>query len=167
MKFWHSAEQWLLGSMVLALTAVACIWILLAPIPTVFANLAATTLLIALLLVSLIMTRLIRSTRRQLAAALQGRASAEQAEMELRRAVDAIPALVWSAMPDGSRDFHSQRWLQFTGLSADEAGGEGWIATLHPQDRAAAVDGWRSAVATGKPLELEIRGRSADGEYRW
>jgi len=167
MKSWHSAEQLLLGSMVLAFMAVACVWLLLGPIPMAFAYLTAIALLIALLLASLIMMRLVGSTRSQLAAALQGRARAEQAEGELRLAVDAIPALVWSATPDGSRDFHSQRWLEFTGLSADEAGGEGWIAALHPQDRAAAVDKWRLAVATGKPFEVEVRGRSAGGEYRW
>jgi PAS domain-containing protein len=142
-KSWHPAEQWMLGSVVPALMAAACIWLLLGSIPMAFAYLTATALLIALLLVSLIMTRLVWSTRRQLAAALQGRARAEQAERELRLAVNAIPALVWSATPDGSRDFHSQRWLEFTGLGADEADGEGWIAALHPQDRAAVVDKWR------------------------
>jgi PAS domain S-box-containing protein len=167
MKSRHAAEQCLLGSMLLALLAAACIWLMPGPIPTAVAYFIAIALVIALLLASLIMSRLVGNTRSQLAAALQGRARAEQAERELRLAVDAVPALVWSARPDGSRDFHSRRWLEFTGLSADQAAGQGWIAAVHPEDRAKAADKWRAAVAAGEPFEVELRGRSAGGEYRW
>ncbi len=85
MKSWRSAEQWLLGSMVLALVAAACIWLVLGPAPTAPGDLLAIVLLIALLLVSLIMMRMVGSTRRQMEAALQGRASAEQRATEALR----------------------------------------------------------------------------------
>jgi PAS domain S-box-containing protein len=167
MKPWRSVEQWLLGSMLLALVTLACIWFVRSPAPMVPAYLIAMVLLVALLLASWIVTRLVGSIRRQTEAALQGRARAEQAQRELRLVVDAIPAPVWSARPDGSRDFHSQRWLEFTGLSAEAASGEGWLAAVHPKDRAAIRDQWRSATAAGEPFEVESRGRSASGEYRW
>src|SRR6266700_2724929 len=38
---------------------------------------------------------------------------------------------------------------------------------FHLEDRARAVDKWRQALATGEPFEVEARGRSASGEYRW
>ena len=85
MKSWRSAEQWLLGSMVLALVAAACIWLVLGPAPTAPGDLLAIVLLIALLLVSLIMMRMVGSTRRQMEAALQGRARAEQRATEALR----------------------------------------------------------------------------------
>jgi len=85
MKSWRSAEQWLLGSMVLALVAAACIWLVLGPAPTAAGDLLAIVLLIALLLVSLIMMRMVGSTRRQMEAALQGRARAEQRATEALR----------------------------------------------------------------------------------
>jgi predicted membrane chloride channel (bestrophin family) len=47
MKSWHSAEQWMLGSMVPALMAVVCIWLPLGPIPTAFAYSTAIAILIA------------------------------------------------------------------------------------------------------------------------
>ena len=53
---------------------------------------------------------------------------AEKAQSSHNALVNTIPALVWSARPDGSRDFHSQRWLEFTGLSPAEAAGAGWAA---------------------------------------
>ena len=80
---------------------------------------------------------------------------------------DTIPALAWSALPDGSRDFLSQRWLEYTGFSAEDGLGWGWTAAFHPGDRAAFVDAWRATLEVGKPLEAEARLRRADGQYRW
>jgi len=85
MKSWRSAEQWLLGSMVLALVAAACIWLVFGPAPTAPGDLLAIVLLVALLLVSMIMMRMVGSTRRQMEAALQGRARAEQRATEALR----------------------------------------------------------------------------------
>jgi PAS domain-containing protein len=48
--------------------------------------------------------------------------------------VDVIPTLAWSARPDGSADFFNQRWLDYTGLSAEQARDWGWMDALHPDD---------------------------------
>ena len=86
---------------------------------------------------------------------------------QLRLVIDTIPALAWSALPDGSRDFLNQRWLEYTGLSLEQGRGWGWQAAIHPEDRAKFVDEWRAALAAGEPWETEERVRRADGEYRW
>ena len=52
------------------------------------------------------------------------------AEDDLRLIIDTVPALAWSALPDGSRDFLNQRWLDYTGLSLQEGLGWGWKAAL-------------------------------------
>jgi hypothetical protein len=44
----------------------------------------------------------------------------EKAE-DMRLVVDTIPALVWSARPDGSAEFFNQHWLEYNGLSAEQA----------------------------------------------
>jgi two-component system, LuxR family, sensor kinase FixL len=85
----------------------------------------------------------------------------------VRLIVDTIPALVWSALPDGSRDFLSRGWLEYTGLASAEGLGWGWTASVHLDDRARFVDEWRAAVAAGTPFRMEARVRRADGEYRW
>ena len=84
-KSWRSAEQWLLGSMVLALAAAAFIWLVLGPAPAAPAYLTAVVLLIASLLASLIMMRRVGTTRRQMEAVLHGRARAEQHAIEAQR----------------------------------------------------------------------------------
>jgi PAS fold len=57
--------------------------------------------------------------------------------------------------------------LDYYGLSLQEAREWGWKNLVHPGDLAGIVDKWRTAVATGKPYEHEVRARTASGEYRW
>jgi PAS domain S-box-containing protein len=45
--------------------------------------------------------------------------------------------------------------------------GWGWTAVTHPEDVDGAVKKWKAALATGEPIEQEIRVRQADGSYRW
>jgi PAS domain S-box-containing protein len=97
---------------------------------------------------------------------LQAEAVAKQAERELRLAIKTIPALVWTALPDGTLDFINQRWEEI-GLSLDNLQGSEWINVLHPDERREVADKWRIAVETGTPYENIERVRRADGEYRW
>src|SRR5882757_6318131 len=81
LKSWRSAEQWLLGSMVLALAMAAFIWLVLGPAPAAPAYLTAVVSLLA----SLIMMLRVGTTRRQMEAVLHGRARAEQHAIEALR----------------------------------------------------------------------------------
>jgi PAS domain S-box-containing protein len=99
-------------------------------------------------------------------AAKQAEERIRQNENELRIIIDAIPAMSWSALPDGSPDFFNQRWLAYTGLSLEE-GRSCWMLAFHPEERPRIEEEWRATVATGAPFEKEARIRRADGEYRW
>src|SRR6266853_1507445 len=91
----------------------------------------------------------------------------ENSENRLRTIIDTIPALAWSARPDGSAEFFNGRWLDYAGLSAEEASDWGWTVALHPQDRGRLVDYWRHLLASGEAGEIEARLRRFDGEFRW
>jgi len=95
-----------------------------------------------------------------------GTRQTRQAE-DVRLVVDTIPALAWSAGPDGSAKFFNRRWLDYAGLSAEEASDCGWTVALHPEDRDRLTDYWRQILASGTPGEIEARLRRYDGEYRW
>ena len=87
---------------------------------------------------------------------------------QLRNVIETIPAMAWTARPDGSNAFVNRRWKEFTGLSAEETAGSGWTAAVHPDERQAYWEKWRASLATGEPFECEARFRcAADGEYRW
>ena len=94
-------------------------------------------------------------------------AKLQKSEDRLRLAIDTIPALVWSARPDGSVDFVNQRWEEYTGLSLEEGLGWTWRETVHPDDLEGFVREWRAAVDSGEPMRTEVRVRGADGKYRW
>src|SRR5258706_12880701 len=85
----------------------------------------------------------------------------------LRLIIDTIPALVWSALPDGSVDFINQRHREFTGLSLEDVRGWRWTAIVHPDDRNRVVDEWRMALETSNPVKSECRLRRANGDYCW
>ena len=53
---------------------------------------------------------------------------------DVRLIIDSVPTLAWSARPDGSAEFFNRRWLDYTGLSAEEALDWGWKVTIHPDD---------------------------------
>src|ERR1700689_676622 len=95
--------------------------------------------------------------------------SSEQARQaqDARPVIDTIPTLAWSARSDGSADFFNQRWLDYTGLSAEEARDWGWTVAVHADDLKALLDYWRSVLASGEPGEIEGRLRQFDGVYRW
>jgi PAS domain S-box-containing protein len=123
-------------------------------------------LVIVFLLTPLTVTGLVRRSRKLTEAALRAEVVAKKAERELRLAINTIPALVWSTLPDGSLDFINQRWQEI-GLSLDDLRGSEWVNVLHPDERTGVADRWRTAVETGTPYENIERVRRADGEYRW
>jgi PAS domain S-box-containing protein len=88
-------------------------------------------------------------------------------EDELRRLVNVLPGLVWTALPNGHVDFLNQRWCEYTGLSADEALRRGWQAAIHPADLPRVLELGPLIVASGQSSELEARVRRFDGQYRW
>jgi PAS domain S-box-containing protein len=86
---------------------------------------------------------------------------------DIRLVVDTIPTLAWSASPDGSAEFFNQRWLDYTGLSAEQALGSGWQVAIHPDDLPPILETFREALNSAKPYEVEGRFRRFDGEFRW
>src|SRR6267143_768473 len=86
---------------------------------------------------------------------------------DIRLVVDTIPTLAWSADPDGFADFFNQRWLDYTGLSAEQALGSGWEVAIHPDDLSRILETFRQALNSVKPYEVEGRFRRFDGEFRW
>ena len=81
--------------------------------------------------------------------------------------IETIPTLAWSSRPDGTTKFLNQRWLDYTGLSQEEALGWGWQVPIHPDDLGKLMDTWLALLATGEPGEEEARPRRCYGAYRW
>jgi PAS domain S-box-containing protein len=77
-----------------------------------------------------------------------------------------MPHLIWTMMPDGSLDYFSERWYEYTGLTPEQSLGLGFQQAIHPCDLW-KVQGNRPALMESGDFEMEIRHRRYDGEYRW
>jgi len=96
------------------------------------------------------------------------RMASKNLEMYTTFALSSTPSYV--GMVRWSRrlaEFHNQRWLDYTGLSATQALGPGWEAAIHPDDLPRILETFREALNSGKPYEVEGRFRRFDGEFRW
>ena len=102
--------------------------------------------------------RRLRSRRNSTAAR---REQAERAAW-LHTFADSIPAIAWSATPEGHFEYFNKRMVDFTGLPDDQRG-----SAFHPDDWPKASAAWQHSLKTGEIYECEHRLRRHDGEYRW
>jgi PAS domain S-box-containing protein len=86
---------------------------------------------------------------------------------ELDAIVHTAPDIIFSRMADGSRDYISDRFYDFTGASPGSANGFGWLDYVHAEDKQKAIADWMRCIESGANYEAEYRLRSRDGSYRW
>jgi len=102
---------------------------------------------------------------------IENRKQAEEAlhanEQNLTLIINTIPALAWSARPDGRAEFFNKHYLDYLGLTLEQANGNGWVAAVHPDDRPGLLTRWQHILKTEELGEAEARLRRSDGEYRW
>ena len=87
--------------------------------------------------------------------------------LELRAFIDGIPALAWSARPDGTLDFFNQPFREYTGLSSDQLHGSVWKLAVHADDIQQIETWWRDLGQSRESGTTEARLRRHDGEHRW
>lgn len=90
-----------------------------------------------------------------------------ESEEHYRHTVENMPQMAWTADPDGKVLAPSPRWAGRTGRRAEEALGSGWVASVHPEDRANALRAVAGSRDSGEPLDVMYRVHMADGSYRW
>jgi PAS domain S-box-containing protein len=94
-------------------------------------------------------------------------AQLRESEERFRRLADTIPALVWMSDTTGDATYFNRRWLEFTGRLMDEELGDGWFASVHPDDAGRVREIDARALAERGSFSLEYRLARHDGVYRW
>jgi diguanylate cyclase (GGDEF)-like protein/PAS domain S-box-containing protein len=93
--------------------------------------------------------------------------SAEQQEDEARTLWRTIagcaPIGLFRADASGQCTWMNERYLQLTGLTVEQARGEGWLQALHPGDRRHALELWRRATAAQDEFSFAVRYVRPDG----
>jgi PAS domain S-box-containing protein len=165
------------GLLAIALSLLAVHYYLVPPVNSfalkqnLFAMDVAELPRLALFLITSLIVNFISSAQRSAKeAAIRAEAKAARAEREIRLITDTIPALVWTAFPDGAVEYFNQRWLAYTGLTLEQARGWGFIDACHPNDRASVRDFTSRRIRHGasvNDIQTEVRLRGVDGKYRW
>jgi len=89
-------------------------------------------------------------------------AARRRSEDQRRGLLENLPDLVWMATADGTGEWFSHRWAEYTGRSVAD-----WRDPVHPDDAHRASAAWLLAQAKGKPLGIEVRLRRHDDVWRW
>ena len=167
------------GVLSVLLSSIAFDYFFLPPIhdfwiePPLYGRFAAFLVPVVLITVVIEAKRRVEEGRRQIDAkyrqvSADALAQAQKSEARLRLIIDTIPVPAWSSRADGATEFVNQRWLDYTGITAEEALGWGWKVVSHPDDLASNAEYWRAVLdAPDVDRELEGRLRRFDGTYRW
>lgn len=76
------------------------------------------------------------------------------------------PIMLWRSNAAGACIFVNQRWCSFTGLTAEDCLGSGWLELIHPDDRQSAHDSFEADASAHRPVLASFRLRRADGVFR-
>ncbi|MBX6320681.1 MAG: CHASE domain-containing protein [Rhodospirillaceae bacterium] len=97
----------------------------------------------------------------------RAQAALAESEERFRTMADSMPALLWVDDAAGNTIFVNKPWLDYTGRPLSAELGEGWIESVHPEDRDLLTHAYGAAVEARAPFEVQYRLRQADGAYRW
>jgi PAS domain S-box-containing protein len=90
-----------------------------------------------------------------------------QGEEHYRHMVELNPHTPWVLDAEGKVIEASTRWQKTTGMEMEQAMGDGWMQSLHPDDVEPTVQAIQETLRTGKPIDIEYRVKSSDGSWKW
>lgn len=99
----------------------------------------------------------------------------ETSEARIYGLLATLPQIVWLAQVNGPVTNFNPRWYEYTGLTASESLGWGFLKAIHPEDRDSLRPSYAASAVVSEPVAsnrggcdpIECRIRGSDGTYRW
>ncbi|NJO92226.1 MAG: PAS domain S-box protein [Chloroflexia bacterium] len=79
----------------------------------------------------------------------------------------AAPVGIFRTRPDGYTTYVNPRWTEISGLSFQDALGDGWLDAVHPDDRKLLANNWKEHSAKGQKSKTNYRFIKPDGSIVW
>lgn len=95
------------------------------------------------------------------------RALTESVEERFEIVTRIAPVGIFRTDAAGRCVYTNARWREISGLDTELARGDGWTATIHPEDREAVLARWHASVSAAEPFHMEFRFVHPDGSVRW
>jgi len=116
-------------------------------------------------------TRIIEQTGENLRHEIAERKEIEEAlrtsEERFRTLTMLSPVGIYATDAAGSCTYVNQRWCEMSGLTPEEARGDGWVKALHPDDREEITAAWKRMLRTGGPWGKGYRFITPAGKVTW
>jgi PAS domain S-box-containing protein len=91
----------------------------------------------------------------------------EQTAQRYGLVAERAPIGIFETAADGEYVFVNQRWCELAGLGGEEALGRGWLAAVHPDDRARVESSWDERVGVNEEYADAFRLLTPAGAVRW
>ena len=84
-------------------------------------------------------------------------------ENRFRSMMETIPQIAWTNTVEGEVIFYNQRWYDYIGLNNLKS----FASVIHREDFKSWLDQYQAILKTKDGGEFQVRGKRADGAYRW
>lgn len=78
-------------------------------------------------------------------------------EQRFRALTELSPAGIYLTDANGDYLYVNKCWCEMSGLSSEEARGQGWLQGIHPDDRNRVLSAWQQLIEQGNPFTQEFR----------
>ena len=86
-----------------------------------------------------------------------------ESEERFKAIASQAPTVIWMADMHGNCVYVNDKWSQMTGEPREKALGDGWVAYVHPEDKAAALDVFGTAVSARQAYDSSFRYLTKNG----
>lgn len=88
-------------------------------------------------------------------------------EERFQSLVSLAPIGIYLTDADGKCLYANKQWCEMSGLSQEEAFGDGWVKGIHPEDRERVISAWQEMVESDGRWGMEYRFMTSDGKITW
>jgi PAS domain S-box-containing protein len=89
-----------------------------------------------------------------------------ESEERFRSLAESCPDIVWVTNVGGQLEYVNRTYLEFFGITRDQASAFDWRSVVHPEDIEPFVDAFVAAMWRRQPFHARARVRRGDGQWR-
>ena len=97
----------------------------------------------------------------------QSNAELQKSEQRYQTLARISPVGIFRTDPNGATTYVNPKWCTISGMSADQALGDGWLAAVHPDDRKRLSRGWQKSTRHHQESFSDYRFLRPDGTTAW